>query len=149
LNRLIEKYHPDEAWEFLSIGGKHKDIKLADGRVLKACGKLTLENYARVLAESSVGISLMCSPHPSYPPLEMAAFGVTTITNSFLCKDLSDFSDNIRSLDIVNFESVADAAYEAMEEYAEKKTVNKESGYLNLEDQFLEIGQLVQKVIGD
>ena len=98
-----------------------------------AGGKLTLEKYAEILAESSVGVSLMCSPHPSYPPLEMAAFGVQTVTNSFLCKDLSSFSENIHSLDIVNFDTVADAIYAAMQQYVERKPVNKESEYLNLE----------------
>ena len=30
----------------------------------------------------------MLSPHPSYPPLEMAEAGVTTITNCYGGKDL-------------------------------------------------------------
>lgn len=110
-----------------------------------AGGKLTLEKYAEILAESSVGVSLMCSPHPSYPPLEMAAFGVQTVTNSFLCKDLSSFSENIHSLDIVNFDTVADAIYAAMQQYVERKPVNKESEYLNLENQFVRVGESVKK----
>lgn len=73
LNKMIEKYNPDSEWEYLSIGGNHKSIKLKNGNTLVAGGKLTLEKYAEILAESSVGVSLMCSPHPSYPPLEMAA----------------------------------------------------------------------------
>ena len=44
----------------------------------------------------------MVSPHPSYPPLEMATFGVKVITNTFSNKDLKDFSPNIISLDTVN-----------------------------------------------
>ena len=147
LNRLIEKYQPGIEWEFLSIGGKHKDVKLSGGRVLKGCGKLTLEEYAKILAQSSVGISLMCSPHPSYPPLEMSTFGVVTITNSFLCKDLSEFNENIVSLDIVNFETVAEALHAAMSKYTETKRVSKKSKYLELDNQFVEVGTMIQKVI--
>ena len=39
------------------------------------------------------------------------------------------------SLDIVNFDTVADAIYAAMQQYVERKPVNKESEYLNLENQ--------------
>ena len=147
LNKMIEKYNPDSEWEYLSIGGNHKSIKLKNGNTLVAGGKLTLEKYAEILAESSVGVSLMCSPHPSYPPLEMAAFGVQTVTNSFLCKDLSSFSENIHSLDIVNFDTVADAIYAAMQQYVERKPVNKESEYLNLENQFVRVGESVKKIV--
>ena len=68
-------------------------------------------------------------------------------TNSFLCKDLSSFSENIHSLDIVNFDTVADAIYAAMQQYVERKPVNKESEYLNLENQFVRVGESVKKII--
>lgn len=74
-------------------------------------------------------------------------FGVQTVTNSFLCKDLSSFSENIHSLDIVNFDTVADAIYAAMQQYVERKPVNKESEYLNLENQFVRVGESVKKII--
>jgi hypothetical protein len=45
-----------------------------------------------------VGLPLMPSPHPSYPPLEMAHFGVLTITNGYANKDLSSAHDNIISI---------------------------------------------------
>ena len=61
-------------------------------------GKLTLQEYAKTLEESYAGISLMASPHPSYPPLEMSVFGVKVITNTFANKDLKDFNSNIVSL---------------------------------------------------
>jgi hypothetical protein len=51
-------------------------------------GKVSLECYAAYLSNAAVGISLMISPHPSYPPLEMAEAGLATITNCTLEKDL-------------------------------------------------------------
>lgn len=147
LKLFIEQYEGAGEWEFLSIGGKHRDVRLAKGHVLKACGKLTLENYAKVLAASSVGVSLMCSPHPSYPPLEMAAYGVKTITNSFVCKDLSGFSANILSLDVVNFDTVADAIMEAVSDYQNSSPMTGDDIYLQLDNQFDEVGKVIKNVL--
>lgn len=57
---------------------------------------------------------------------------------------MSSFSENIHSLDIVNFDTVADAIYAAMQQYVERKPVNKESEYLNLENQFVRVGESVK-----
>ena len=54
-------------------------------------------------------ISLMSSPHPSYPPLEMAHFGLRTLTNGYFCKDLSSAHDNIISLPDIAPETIASA----------------------------------------
>ena len=70
-------------------------------------GKLSLEEYGGILLESAIGISLMISPHPSYPPLEMAAFDLAVITNKFFNKDLSEYHDNLISLENINPENIA------------------------------------------
>jgi hypothetical protein len=96
-------------WEILSVGQDHPDIPLNDNLVIKSLGKLSLEDYACVLAESAIGISLMISPHPSYPPLEMAHYGMWVITNNFANKNLTSAHDNIISLplDIMFPENIA------------------------------------------
>ena len=38
LNKMIEKYNPDSEWEYLSIGGNHKSIKLKNGNTLVLVG---------------------------------------------------------------------------------------------------------------
>jgi len=80
---------------------------------MRSLGKLPLEAYAELLRTTGVGLSLMASPHPSYPPLEMAHFGVRTVTNAFANKDLSTSHDNILSIADVSPESVAEALAEA------------------------------------
>jgi hypothetical protein len=95
-------------WEILSLGENHQDIAFANGVVIRSCGKLTLEEYADMLKRAYAGISLMVSPHPSYPPLEMAAFGVKVITNKFANKDLGIFSDNIISIDCCDGDTIAE-----------------------------------------
>ncbi len=101
--------NPNVEWSFVSVGEIHEDIPLGSGRVLRSVGKLSLDGYARILRESTIGISLMISPHPSYPPLEMAAFGLKVITNQFKGKDLSCLSDRIYSIPNIDHISLADA----------------------------------------
>jgi O-antigen biosynthesis protein len=96
-------------WQVFSAGEKHPDIALGDGITLSSVGKLSLDQYARLLQETAVGVSLMISPHPSYPPLEMAHFGALTVSNRFAGKDLSRWHDNIVSLDQCTPESIAAA----------------------------------------
>ncbi|MBQ0823546.1 class I SAM-dependent methyltransferase [Microvirga sp. HBU67558] len=76
-------------------------------------GKLSLDDYAELLNRSAIGLSLMISPHPSYPPLEMASAGCVTITNRYASKDLSKRSDKFISLDEVTPEAVARALEDA------------------------------------
>lgn len=73
----------------LSAGRPHDPVPLAPGAVLQSLGKLDIPAYAALLEQTHIGLSLMASPHPSYPPLEMALFGAYTITNNFATKDLS------------------------------------------------------------
>lgn len=108
-------------WSVLSVGEQHPDIALSRSVVLRSFGKLDLQSYARLLAESAIGIALMLSPHPSYPPLEMGAFGLRTITNRFAAKDLGRVHPNIFSPDDLSPASIAakllelTAAYERHE----------------------------------
>jgi hypothetical protein len=86
------------AWAVLSAGQSHPDVDLGDGAVLRSLGKLDLDGYGALLRTSAIGVSMMASPHPSYPPLEMAQFGLLVLTNRFGEKDLSEWHTNITSL---------------------------------------------------
>lgn len=92
------EYKDARNWKIYSLGDKFSDIRL-ENNTIQFLGKLSLQEYAQIMLHASVGISMMVSPHPSYPPLEMSTFGVKTITNSFGTKDLSGFNNNIVSID--------------------------------------------------
>ncbi len=92
-----KSYKDAKEWKIYSLGDKFDDIKL-ENNVIHFLGKLSLEDYANIMFSAYVGICLMVSPHPSYPPLEMSTFGVKTIVNRFEEKDLSSFNSNIISL---------------------------------------------------
>lgn len=101
-------------WRVVAVGETFSPERAGSIANLSVAGKLSLEDYGNLLSRASVGISLMLSPHPSYPPLEMAAAGIRTITNSFASKDLSRRSDNILSIDNLTADALADALDEAI-----------------------------------
>lgn len=101
------------AWTVVSIGQGHPDVDLGGGMVLRSAGKLSLDAYADRLREAAVGVSLMVSPHPSYPPLEMAHLGMLVVTNRFGPKDLDTWHPNISSVDGLHPDTVAGAIAEA------------------------------------
>lgn len=108
--RLWAERHGEFAdWEVVSAGTPHKPMAIAPGRVMRSLGKLTIEEYAELLRTTAVGLSLMASPHPSYPPLEMAHFGILAVTNRYACKDLGTAHGNIVSIDDIDPGSIAAA----------------------------------------
>lgn len=138
-----------EQWCILSAGEEHKKVELGKGMVLESVGKLTIEDYARTLQESYAGISLMVSPHPSYPPLEMSVFGVRVITNTYANKDLSSFNDNIISLSSASPDNIAIALKTICDNYQEIKTLdhsrNKE--YCCEENSFMFVEELINDLM--
>ncbi len=110
-------------WEVISIGESHKPVTLGNGKVLKSLGKLSLEAYAELLSRSAIGLSLMVSPHPSYPPLEMAHFGLLTITNSFANKNLSLCHENIFSLDNPTPDHIAEALLSSIRRFSKDPNI--------------------------
>ena len=96
-------------WTVASVGQEHPAVDLGGGMVLRSVGKLSLDAYADRLRDAAVGVSLMASPHPSYPPLEMANLGLLVVTNRFGPKDLATWHPNITSADDLSPASVAAA----------------------------------------
>jgi hypothetical protein len=91
--RIWASLYPQASqWQILSAGEEFAPIDIGSGCTLHSVGKLSIGAYADLLCRTAVGFSLMVSPHPSYPPLEMAAFGASVVVNRFANKDLSGVS---------------------------------------------------------
>jgi hypothetical protein len=75
-----------EPWVFHGIGTPHGDIEFEAGGTLRMQGKFSLDEYQALLPQYDVGLSLMYTPHPSLVPLEMAAAGMLSVTNTCLNK---------------------------------------------------------------
>ncbi len=106
LKKWSAEYSDAASWKIYSLGDKYDNISLKNNTI-EFLGKLSLQEYADMMFRASVGISLMVSPHPSYPPLEMSTFGVKTITNTYYPKELKDFNGNIVSMDLCTPELLA------------------------------------------
>jgi O-antigen biosynthesis protein len=74
------------AWQLLAIGDETREWTLPGGRRLELLPRLSYQDYAAELGRSDLLLSLMLSPHTSYPPLEMAAAGGLVVTNTFSTK---------------------------------------------------------------
>lgn len=98
LSRFLdtEALGPDQI-ELVSVGLAHAPVNLPRGHQLCSLGKLPWSAYPDYLLGTDLGLSLMYSPHPSHPPLEMAASGVRVVTNRFGPKDLGKLSPAILS----------------------------------------------------
>lgn len=136
-------------WKIYSLGEAHQNIPLHNSTII-SLGKVSLQEYADLMSQAYLGLSLMVSPHPSYPPLEMAKFGVQVITNGYDQKDLSIYSDNINSLSDTdcNQENISVIMLEKIKNFPAMSSakIDKTLGLLdegNLEE-FLFIGDLLK-----
>lgn len=88
----------NESWELLFIGELLPEMKLAENLKIRSAPWLNYDAYAELVRNSDIALSLMLSPHTSYPPLEMAACGGIAVTCSFAGKTqekLLQISQNI------------------------------------------------------
>lgn len=87
-----------DQWEFISVGAKEKEIRLADDVTMTALPYMSVEDYKQKLTEMDLGLSLMLSPHPSMVPIDLALSGVVVVTNTYANKTekvLQQISKNI------------------------------------------------------
>lgn len=116
LKNWVWKQPDAKEWRIVSAGEHHPVVDLGNGCTVASVGKLTIEEYSNILARASVGVSLMVSPHPSYPPMEMAVYGVCVITNGYGNKDLSEWHENILSIENVTPEKLSEALITACQD---------------------------------
>ena len=83
--------------EVVSVGEPEQFRYRIGERLAVTPGVLSWDDYLGLLGTAHLGVSLMASPHPSYPPLEMAARGLVVVTNRWGPKDLATVSDRLVS----------------------------------------------------
>jgi hypothetical protein len=83
-------------WNIHFVGEDLPNMELPHSVRPKVWGKLPWAKYAELLSEMDLGLSLMDTPHPSYPPLDLAAAGAIVVTNTHGPKlSLENWSRNI------------------------------------------------------
>ena len=85
-----------ERWKFLFVGKDIGRIALPGGVMPEILENLPWDRYAEAVRGAHLGLALMDTPHPSYPPLDLAASGAIVVTNSCANKvSLDAYSRNI------------------------------------------------------
>jgi hypothetical protein len=82
-------------WDFVAMGGGDEigKMDLGGGRYLYPAPWRNYQTYAELIRESDILLSLMLSPHTSYPVIEMAACRGFVVTNSFMNKTQATLND--------------------------------------------------------
>jgi hypothetical protein len=98
ISGAIECGHLDPArWDFFFIGRDLQPVALPGGVRPALIENLGWHEYQQLLRRMDLGLSLMASPHSSYPPLDLAAAGAVVVTNTFGAekRSLDQYSANI------------------------------------------------------
>jgi hypothetical protein len=79
-------------WEFHAIGAMTEgfSLDLGGGQSLRFLKRRPVDEYAELLYQYDLGLSLMFAPHPSVPNFEMAAAGMPTVTTTFSNRSKAD-----------------------------------------------------------
>jgi hypothetical protein len=87
--------HPDQ-WDIFLVGKDVPELLFPRGLRPHRVAGLGWADYQALVRTMDAGFVLMDTPHPSYPPLDLAASGAAVLTNARgLKQDLSCYSDNI------------------------------------------------------
>jgi hypothetical protein len=80
-----------DGWELVGVGSVEPAaaaIRLPrSGATLRMVPRTAQGEYGELLRSGDVGLALMYTPHPSLVPIEMAAAGMATVTNTYENKD--------------------------------------------------------------
>lgn len=136
---------PDE-WDIHFVGQELMPVKLTEDCSPIIHTNLQWEQYAGLIRKMDVGLSLIYSPHPSYPPLDLATSGAVVVTNRFANKQtLDNYSKNIICCDL-DETSLLDGIIKALKWLQDEETILK-----NYEDNCIlrDWGQSFQKILQD
>ena len=104
-------------WSFHGIGSMGGNLlELKPGVPLDLVPKTNLQDYIQMMPSFDVGLSLMLTPHPSLVPIEMAAAGMWTVTNTLANKTaerLRAISTNLIGVD-ATVDGIVDGLVQAM-----------------------------------
>ncbi len=89
LDRALAAGH-FKGWDIAGIGnleGSGELLLPVSQARMRMLPRVPQKDYADTLRQFDVGLALMYTPHPSLVPIEMAAAGLVTVTNTYANKD--------------------------------------------------------------
>ncbi len=114
-----------DGWDLAGVGtverGTPSLVLPRSGARVRMAPRTSQAEYAALLRSCDVGLALMYTPHPSLVPIEMAAAGMATVTNTFENKDTDSLMAISRNLipAAPKVEAVAAAIARAVERCAD------------------------------
>jgi O-antigen biosynthesis protein len=98
-----------DEWDIVLLGKDIPKVRLDGGSYApQRLENLSWGEYAAFAGTVDLGLCLMYTPHPSYPPFDLSASGAVVVTNRFGIKqDLASYSRNILCGDL-ELESMLD-----------------------------------------
>lgn len=111
-------------WKIYFAGSDIPSIKFKNGVKPIILGRMDWNKYSQFIKSVDLGFCLMYTPHPSYPPLDIASSGGIVLTNKYANKTCLNYSKNIicEHLDI---ESMLEGFSAAVELAKNSKERNK------------------------
>ena len=95
-NAIQEEILSPDMWNFIFVGRDLQNIELPHGVRPTLFENMPWSEYADLIRKIDLGMSLIDTPHPSYPPLDLAASGAVVVTNTCGVKtSLANYSENI------------------------------------------------------
>lgn len=93
---LLQGVIDPRQWDIVFVGSHIPELVLAGGVQPQRLENLDWSDYAAIVGGADLGLSLMDTPHPSYPPLDLVASGAVVVsTRHGLKQDLSAWSRNL------------------------------------------------------
>ncbi len=89
-----------DEWDIYFAGSETEKIVFFDDIKPIFLGQMDWKQYADFIKTVDLGLCLMSTPHPSYPPLDIVASGGVVLTNKFLNKKELQYSKNIICADL-------------------------------------------------
>lgn len=102
LDRAVSEGVLDPAvWEVIFVGKDVPKVRLGDSVEPTVLPTMEWGEYRDFIAQVDAGFCLMSTPHPSYPPLDLASMGAFVLTNKFGIKqELGNYSPRIVCADL-------------------------------------------------
>lgn len=89
-----------DEWDIYFAGSDIDSVSFPNGIKSISQGQMDWLRYSEFIKNVDLGLCLMSTPHPSYPPLDIAASGGVVLTNKFLNKQSLYYSENIICSDL-------------------------------------------------
>ncbi len=115
-------------WDICFAGQDTPSFTFCDGSSPKQLGLMDWKAYGEFLKTVDVALSLMYTPHPSYPPFDVAASGGVVLSNKCANKQKFIESDNV-ILSELDIESLVENLEKAM-----KLALNDKERQINFEN---------------